>query len=55
MAQKDVDDIINIVIYVADLVGNVAKNIKRLLTIYRRRTRTTKQSIKTETMVDEPP
>ena len=43
MAQKDVDDFINIVIYVAEMVGSVAKNAKKLLTIFRRRSRKIKK------------
>jgi hypothetical protein len=43
MAQKDVDDIINIVIYVCEMVGSVAKNAKKLLTIFRRRSRKIKK------------
>ena len=43
MAQKDVDDIINIVIYIADMVGSIAKNAKKLLTIFRRRSRKIKK------------
>ena len=49
MAQKDVDDFINIVIYVCEMVGSVAKNAKKLLTIFRRRSRKIKkQSLETE-------
>ena len=49
MTQKDVDDIINIVIYVAEMVGSIAKNAKRLLSIFRRRSRKIKkQSLETE-------
>lgn len=49
MAQKDVDDIINIVIYVTEMVGSVAKNAKKLLAIFRRRSRKIKkQSLETE-------
>ena len=43
MAQKDVDDIINIVIYISEMVGSVAKNAKKLLTIFRRRSRKIKK------------
>ncbi len=43
MAQKDVDDIINIVIYICEMVGSVAKNAKKLLTIFRRRSRKIKK------------
>jgi len=43
MTQKDVDDIINIVIYVAEMVGSIAKNAKKLLTIFRRRSRKIKK------------
>jgi hypothetical protein len=43
MAQKDVDDIINIVIYVCEMVGSVAKNAKKLLSIFRRRSRKIKK------------
>lgn len=43
MAQKDVDDIINIVIYVCEMVGSVAKNAKKFLTIFRRRSRKIKK------------
>ncbi len=43
MTQKDVDDIINIVIYVCEMVGSVAKNAKKLLTIFRRRSRKIKK------------
>jgi hypothetical protein len=43
MTQKDVDDFINIVIYVAEMVGSVAKNAKKLLTIFRRRSRKIKK------------
>ena len=43
MAQKDVDDIINIVIYVCEMVGSVAKNAKKLLTIFRHRSRKIKK------------
>jgi hypothetical protein len=49
MAQKDVDDIINIVIYVAEMVGSVAKNAKKLLTIFRRRSRKIKKETTTNT------
>ena len=49
MTQKDVDDIINIVSYVAEMVGSIAKNAKKLLTIFRRRSRKIKkQSLETE-------
>ena len=43
MAQKDVDDIINIVIYVCEMVGSIAKNAKKLLNIFRRRSRKIKK------------
>ena len=43
MTQKDVDDIINIVIYVCEMVGSIAKNAKKLLTIFRRRSRKIKK------------
>ena len=43
MTQKDVDDIINIVIYISEMVGSVAKNAKKLLTIFRRRSRKIKK------------
>ena len=43
MAQKDVDDFINIVIYVAEMVGSIAKNAKKLLAIFRRRSRKIKK------------
>lgn len=43
MAQKDVDDFINIVIYVAEMVGSIAKNAKKLLSIFRRRSRKIKK------------
>ena len=43
MAQKDVDDIINIVIYFCEMVGSVAKNVKKLLAIFRRRSRKIKK------------
>ena len=43
MAQKDVDDIINIVIYISEMVGSIAKNAKKLLTIFRRRSRKIKK------------
>jgi hypothetical protein len=49
MAQKDVDDFINIVIYVAEMVGSIAKNAKKLLSIFRRRSRKIKKQSLQET------
>jgi hypothetical protein len=49
MAQKDVDDFINIVIYAAEMVGSIAKNAKKLLSIFRRRSRKIKKQSLQET------
>ena len=44
------DDLINLIIALADMVGSVAKNMKKILAIIRKKSKGIKKSIKNETI-----
>ena len=44
------DDLINLIIALADMVGSVAKNMKKILAIIRKKSKGIKKPIKTETI-----
>lgn len=51
MAKKGSDDIIDLIIALADMVGSVAKNMKKILAIIRKKSKGIKKPItKTETI-----
>ena len=51
MAKKGSDDIIDLIIALADMIGTVAKNMKKILAIIRKKSKGIKKPIiKTETI-----
>ena len=44
------DDLINLIIALADMVGSVAKNMKKILAIIRKKSKGIKKPTKTETI-----
>lgn len=51
MAKKGSDDIIDLIIALADMVGSVAKNMKKILAIIRKKSKGIKKPIiETETI-----
>ena len=47
------DDLINLIIALADMVGSVAKNMKKILAIIRKKSKGIKKPIKTETITTD--
>ena len=50
MAKKGSDDIIDLIIALADMIGTVAKNMKKILAIVWKKSKGIKKPIKTETI-----
>ena len=50
MAKKGSDDIIDLIIALADMIGTVAKNMKKILAIIRKKSKGIKKPIRTETI-----
>ena len=54
MAKKGSDDIIDLIIALADMIGTVAKNMKKILAIIRKKSKGIKKPIiKTETITTD--
>ena len=54
MAKKGSDDIIDLIIALADMIGMVAKNMKKILAIIRKKSKGIKKPIiKTETITTD--
>ena len=54
MAKKGSDDIIDLIIALADMIGTVAKNMKKILSIIRKKSKGIKKPIiKTETITTD--
>ena len=47
------DDLINLIIALSDMIGAVAKNMKRILAIVRKKSKDIKKPIKTETITTD--
>ena len=50
MARKVSDDSIDLIIALADMIGTVAKNMKKILAIIRKKSKGIKKPIKNETI-----
>lgn len=51
MARED--DLINLIIALSDMIGAVAKNMKKILAIVRKKSKGIKKPIKTETITTD--
>ena len=47
------DDLINLIIALSDMIGAVAKNMKKILAIIRKKSKGIKKPIKTETITTD--
>ena len=47
------DDLLNLIIALSDMIGTVAKNMKKILAIIRKKSKGIKKSIKTETITTD--
>ena len=47
------DDLINLIIALADMVGSVAKNMKKILAIIRKKSKGIKKPIRNETLTND--
>lgn len=47
------DDLINLIIALSDMIGAVAKNMKKILAIVRKKSKGIKKPIKTETITTD--
>ena len=53
MAKKGSDDIIDLIIALADMIGTVAKNMKKILAIIRKKSKGIKRKPTNETINNE--
>ena len=53
MAKKGSDDTIDLIIALADMIGTVAKNMKKILAIIRKKSKGIKKPIKNETITTD--